>query len=291
MDVATVTTADRSLLTGVRRALADADEALLCVAFVHSRGVHLVEKELKDLASRRGTRLLVTTTFDQSGGSALAAAFSCGVRVRTLNPGSGSTYHPKVYLGRKRRVLTALVGSANLTGGLATNVEVGVLMRGRESDRPLASLWEWAETTWRDPRGTDWQPSLANDPGDDPLQLADVLERECSRNPVFETLGPRPAQNRVAQVTASGVYVETKRTAARGRPPELIPAWMFNIALDHLRVFGSLPNKTLLEHLRVHRSSAVCAILARLPGFERMPGREVGVRVATPLTPGPRGLT
>ncbi len=55
---------------------------------------------------------------------------------------------------------------------------------------------------------------------------------------------------------------------------------MFNIAWDYLHANGELSNATLLNHLRVHRSSAVCAILARLPGIERMPGRGVVLRLA-----------
>ena len=47
MEVETVSTADQSLLRGIRRALAGADSALLCVAFVHPRGVHLLHKLIK----------------------------------------------------------------------------------------------------------------------------------------------------------------------------------------------------------------------------------------------------
>ncbi len=63
MDVATVTTTDRSPLNAVRNTLDSADQALLCVAFVQQRGLHLVEKELKALDSRgAAARLVVTTT-------------------------------------------------------------------------------------------------------------------------------------------------------------------------------------------------------------------------------------
>jgi hypothetical protein len=49
----------------------------------------------------------------------------------------GSTYHPKLYLGRKAGQLEAVIGSANLTGGLWTNVEAAVSLRGHASDVPL----------------------------------------------------------------------------------------------------------------------------------------------------------
>jgi hypothetical protein len=45
-----------------------------------------------------------------------------------------------------------------------------------------------------------------------------------------------------------------------------------------LRTHGTLSNVVLLNDLRVHRSSAVCAILARLPGVERVAGKEIVLR-------------
>ena len=95
LNVATVTTSDRSLLHAVRNTLEGADEAFLCVAFVHSRGLHLLEKELDDLRRRDIlARLLVTTTF-QEDGSALSMASTLGLDVRVLNPGGGKTFTPR----------------------------------------------------------------------------------------------------------------------------------------------------------------------------------------------------
>lgn len=280
MDVETVSTADQSLLGAVRETLSDADEALLCVAFTHSRGVHLIEKELEALAER--ARLVVTTTFDQTRGAALAIASSLGTRVRTLNPGSG-TYHPKVYLARKGGKIQAVVGSANLTGGLATNVEVAVVMRGTLDDKPLTTLNDWAEKIYD--RSEHWLPSVGEALGDDELSpaLLDALSHEVSRNPVFMTLG-RPAPNKVIGVSRSEVLVQTARSISQTGQGASIPAWMFNIAWDYLQARGELSNNTLLNHLRVHRSSAVCAILARLPGVERAPGPGVGLRLSAAKT-------
>ncbi len=53
---------------------------------------------------------------------------------------------------------------------------------------------------------------------------------------------------------------------------------MFNLAWDRLRTHGTLSNSELLNDLRVHRSSAVCAILARPPQVERVPGKEIVLR-------------
>lgn len=54
---------------------------------------------------------------------------------------------------------------------------------------------------------------------------------------------------------------------------------MLNLAWDALRANGRLSNTELLE-MRVHRSSFVCALLARLPGVT--PGKRPVVLRYTP---------
>ena len=231
-----------------------------------------MERELRDLSE--DARMVVTTTFDQNNGSALAVAASLGANIRTLNPGSGSSYHPKVYLAHHGKKVHAVVGSANLTGGLATNLEVGVVMRGTMRDEPLRTLSDWAEKMWEDDRCAPWLAMAAEAAGDDELapELFEAIDREVARDRVFLTLG-RPAPNTITEVTRAEVLVMTEKSLKQTGQASSIPAWMFNIAWDYLQAKGELSNKTLLSHLRVHRSSAVCAILARLPGIEVIPGK------------------
>jgi hypothetical protein len=96
------------------------------------------------------------------------------------------------------------------------------------------------------------------------------LEREVRREPVFLTLGPQRKPNRVTDLTPEALYVETERSRARSQQEE-IPAWMFNLAWEYLKTHRELSNRELLDELRVHRSSAVCAILARHPAIEVRP--------------------
>ncbi len=269
MDVSPVTTFDRSLLAAVRGTLLSADDALLCVAFVQERGLHLLEKELKELRDRGGrARLLVTTTFQTTTQGGLGLAAGLGMEVRSLNPGGG-TYHPKLYLGLGGSRLRAVIGSANLTGGLATNVEVAVALDGRRDEPSLAKAWDFAQALWSDPRSVAWTPAAAEASEEtlEPYLLAAISAAQRA-DPVFMTLGPTPRANRVVEVTQSEVLVETERSLARRGGAESIPAWMFNLAWEWLRAKGQLTNRTLLDELRVHRSSAVCAILARVPGVE-----------------------
>jgi hypothetical protein len=280
MNVETVTTSDRSLLHAVRATLDGAEEAFLCVAFVQEKGLHLLEKELEGLRNRGArSRLLVTTSFQTTSPSALSMASGLGLDVRVLNPGSGRTFHPKLYLGSNRVDARAVVGSANLTGGLATNLEAAVSLRGVREDVPLARAWEWAEALWSDDRVERWIPQAA-ERVEEPFEpdLYRALRAEVQRLPVFMTLGPRPRKNRVVEFTPVEVHVETERSRSRTGGAEAIPAWMFNLAWDRLRTHGTLSNSVLLKDLRVHRSSAVCAMLARLPQVERVPAREIMLR-------------
>jgi HKD family nuclease len=279
VEIATVTTSDRSLLHAVRATLDGADRAFLCVAFVQEKGLHLLGNELEELKRRRvSSRLLVTTTFETTTSSALAMAHGLGLDVRVLNPGSGKTFHPKLYLAEAGEGASAVIGSANLTGGLATNLEAAVALRGARSDQPIASAWNWAETLWQDPRVVPWQP-VAAEAREEPFEpdLYRALRAEVRKNPVFLTLSQgRP--NRVVEIDPVEVHVVTGRSKGRNGGAEPIPAWMFNLAWDRLRSFGSLSNKELCDDMRVHRSAGVLAILARIPGVEAAPGRKAEIR-------------
>lgn len=281
LQVETVTAAGFGLLEAVRATLARADEALLCVAFAHERGVRLLGKEL-EAASRRGarTRLLVTTAFDRTAttAGALAVARGLGVDVRIHNH-AGGTYHPKLYLGAAGRDAWAVVGSANLTAGMACNVEVGVALAGRRSEPPLARAWQVGEALWADARSTPWEALAADSAGEEiEPQLYAALAREQRRDPVFLTLGPSPKPNRVVALTPVEALIETERSKQGRAGPQPVPAWMLNLAWEYLRMRGELTNATLLKQLRVHRSSAVCALLARVPGVSVAGGRGITLR-------------
>jgi len=71
--------------------------------------------------------------------------------------------------------------------------------------------------------------------------------------------------------------VETGRAAA-----QLVPPWMLNLAWEALRARGRLTNRELLQELSVHRSSFVCAVLARLPRTEVERTPEIVLRYSVP---------
>ena len=194
MHVETVTTSDGSLLRAVRSTLSSAAQALLCVAFVQEKGLHLIARELEALQRRRvRARLLMTTHFGTGTPAALGTARQLGLEVRILNPGPGQTFHPKLYLADHAADTRAVIGSANLTGGLVTNLEVAVALRGGRGDAPLADAWQWAETLWRDERTSPWTARVV-EPVVEAFEstLYAQLASEMGRDPVFATLGPAP---------------------------------------------------------------------------------------------------
>lgn len=99
----------------------------------------------------------------------------------------------------------------------------------------------------------DWSP-----------ELEQMVRDAAPVGTVVLTLS-RSLPNEIVDIGRSGVHVHTQRSRAAGRA-QLVPGWMFQLAWDELRREGSLSNGRLLNELKVRRSSAVCAILARLPG-------------------------
>jgi HKD family nuclease len=262
-------------LPALRRTLTDADDALLCVAFVNRKGLNLLSTQLGKLAER--CRLLVTSAFGgETTAAALATATALGMRVRVLNP-TGGTFHSKLYLARTGQSTVAVLGSPNLTSGLVANIETALVVTGDSSDQAIADVWQHAESLWEHPAATGWTPSgalIADEQFD-----AGLFEALCGAIPngtVVPTLSDaRP--NLVVEMAPHGVYVETVRSRARGSGPQLVPAWMLQLAWDYLQLHGELSNRYLLaeDGLNVKRSSAVCALLARLPAIDLVSSRPI----------------
>lgn len=286
MRVATVSTADYSLLKAVRSTLVEADEALLCVAFVSDAGVNLLKKELTSLGAN--ARLLATTVFGTTTATALNTAAKLKVQVKVLNPRATSTYHPKAYIARRAQEAAAVVGSANMTGGLVNNVELATLLQGRVGEDALHDAWAWSEELWHNEQSEIWVPKAEPGPvgveqfHDDLYQLVGA---EVAREPVFRVPDPghvaqgRPRGGADAHrdVHRHRANIATERTAHMGNGAEPVPAWMFNLAWDYLRRHGRLSYSILLNELHVFRSDAVLAVLGRLPSVRVVSRRPVEV--------------
>ena len=271
----------REPLDAVRRVPEDAEEALLGVAFVHRRGVSLIERQLRSVGSGR---LIATTVFGSTTAQGLEAARDVGFGVRVLNPSRG-TFHPKLYLARRGEEITAAIGSANLTTGLVANVELTTVLRGPQGAPELRYLAELGESWWSHPEAIDWSPDRVAAAREvlEPALLRQI-EAAVAADPVVATLADgRP--NSVRDVTPDGVWVDTERSRTLGRPAQLVDAWMIQSAWEYLQAHGQLTNRHLLstDGLNVKRSSFVCALLARLPGVHVSSARPITLSL-TPET-------
>lgn len=94
--------------------------------------------------------------------AALKLAHDLGVEVRVRNP-RGGTFPPKLYAARRDDQVSVVVGSANLTGGLVTNVELATRLTGEMREPKLAFAFEWARGLLRHADTVPWEPHVAVD--------------------------------------------------------------------------------------------------------------------------------
>jgi HKD family nuclease len=251
------------LLKGIRSVFDDATESILCVAFINRAGVALIENELQKLGP--SARVLLTSVFGSTTQPALHTLQRLGCRVKILNL-SGGTYHPKLYLAGARRFSTAAIGSANLTSGLIKNVEVMSRFRGDPDWKPIRESATIAEDLWNHPSALPSRDVVAESKDEvfSP-ELESLIRRTFHLGQTIKTIS-QGQSNRIMEILPSGILIETGRTESRGTGPQLVDAWMIELAWDSLKSCGELSNTTLLNELKVHRSSAVCALLAHLEG-------------------------
>ena len=268
----------RDLLPRLRSTLASGDEALLCVAFVNRKGVALLSEELKGLAGRGGCRVLLTSVFGGGDAGVTAPAVAglqdLGVDLKVLNWARG-TYHPKMYLTRSGTSGQALIASANMTSGLLGNVETGVHLEGSTSWDPLRDAWRTAEDLWAHPSARPWREG-SHAAKAEPLSVAllALLRDRVPRGQALLTLSDGKP-NWIVDVNTEGVWVETQRSRGKGSSPQLVDAWMLDLAWSELTSQGHLSNRWLLNKRRVNRSSFVCAALAELPGVRVVSRRPI----------------
>jgi hypothetical protein len=274
-------------LAAVRRVPEGADEALLGVAFVQQRGVNLLERQLESV---RAARLVATSVFGSTTNQGLEAARAGGCEVRVLNPSTG-TFHPKLCLARHGEQIEAVLGSANLTSGLIANVELVAVLRGSAKAPQLQRLWQTAESWWAHHDAVAWSPDQVAAPAEvlEPGLLQPIRQAVAPGSTVATLGDARP--NWITDVTPDGVWVETLHSRAAGRPPQLVEAWMIQVAWDYLQAHGTLTNRFLLDTdgLNVKRSSFVCALLARLPHVHLAATRPIALTLRSAAASASRG--
>ena len=93
--------------------------------------------------------------------------------------------------------------------------------------------------------------------------------------------------NRIVEVLPDGVLVHTTKSSGDGEP-KFVPAWMIDVAWEHLRRVGSLTQAHLgaNDGLRVKRSAFVMAVLSRFPGVRVLSTSPTGLAFTVALAAG-----
>lgn len=131
--------------------LDEADEILISVAFLRSRGLDAIYARLLACLQRGGrVRIHAGLDFRLTDPEALERLAKLVRRwpecVVFLASGKGATFHPKAYLARSGARFRAMVGSANLTGGaLDANEELSIGLEGARGDPLVSQLLAWFE--------------------------------------------------------------------------------------------------------------------------------------------------
>ncbi len=256
---------DGNLLNEMRRVFDNSQKALLCVAFINRMGVALLESELSGVG--RSGRILLTTVFGDTTKTALQALHKHGFKIKILNLSPG-TYHPKIYITESKFFKTAAIGSANLTSGLIKNVEAMTVLRGSPTWQPIKDVTDLAEDLWLHDSAVSFQDFLSD--AKEEVLSDDLLFKIKSAIPLgSEILTISHSQpNKVVDINPAGILVQTKRSDSKKTGPQLIDAWMLQLAWDYIKSNGQLSNTMLCNELHVHRSAGVCAILAQLSEIE-----------------------
>jgi HKD family nuclease len=256
---------DGSLLNEMRGVFDGSQRALLCVAFINRMGVALLDSELSRVG--RAGRIMLTTVFGDTTKPALQALQKHGFKIKILNLSVG-TYHPKIYISESTICKTAAIGSANLTSGLIKNVEALTVLRGSPTWQPIKDVTDLAEDLWLHDSAVSFQDFLSE--AKEEILSDDLLFKVKSAIPLgSEILTISHSQpNKVVDINPAGILVQTKRSDAKKTGPQLIDAWMLQLAWDYIKSNGQLSNTMLCNELHVHRSAAVCAILAQLSEIE-----------------------
>ncbi len=267
---------DQTLLPAIRQILRGADEALFAVAFVDTKGIHLIEQEIKTAGH---VRVLATNRFDRSQtrtDTAFARITAFGASGRLLNPKSRTTFHPKMYLARRGCAYSGVIGSANLTFGLAGNYEIGLVVDGI----PARDAWALGERLWNHTEALPWTPKGPVRPDELDPQLYRLLSQHLHAGLTIPTLGPKPEPNTILAFGPTGATVATKKSPGG----QVVEARMIQIGYDALATAptGQLTNPHLLNTLRVHRSSFVLALLAQLPMVRQVSTSPIAIELVAP---------
>jgi HKD family nuclease len=139
----------KTLLSVLRHSVPVASDVRIASAFVSATGLSAIRDAL-DRCVADGGQLEFLVGLDAGGTDPravwelyeLAGKTHCCNMYCYVSRSAGTIYHPKLYLVADKEMVTAAVGSSNLTAaGLSRNAEVNVVLRGDIREEVMSDLY------------------------------------------------------------------------------------------------------------------------------------------------------
>lgn len=150
MKITFVDNENAKLVDVLKESLRNANDVKFSVAFLKYSGFSLIKSHIENILKNRGVvEFLVGLDFrttDPDTLSELKFLQAANANLKCFcfsepNKNTYSIFHPKLYLMKNSKKTIAIIGSSNLTkGGLVDNVELNVILSGKESDSEILQL-------------------------------------------------------------------------------------------------------------------------------------------------------
>jgi len=109
----------------------------IAVAFLENSGVEIIRQSIEEIKKNHVSISVITgLDFGITSPEALQELLNLDVRCNILH---GENFHPKLYIFEKNdNEVTIIIGSSNLSkGGLSTNFEANIILKGDISEAPI----------------------------------------------------------------------------------------------------------------------------------------------------------
>lgn len=152
MEVTLVDNDSRTMRDALDEACSDAELLRVAVAFARGSGLDATPALERVVARGSEVRLLAGVDFQLTDLAAVDRFQQppSSTRVYLAPDATEKTaFHPKVYIAQAGRRATAIVGSSNLTGGgVFSNVEANVVLKGTLDEPAIANVVAFHERLW-----------------------------------------------------------------------------------------------------------------------------------------------
>lgn len=223
MQVHLIENSRRIVRDALEEVFADAHSARIAVAYARNSGLEQCAGLRRLLTQGGDVRFLAGVDFqltDLGMLDRLGREAGLKARVYWLTAFQArKNFHPKMYLAVAGTEVRALVGSSNFTGGgLKSNVEANLLVRGSVDDPPAQELLRFHDELWESPLALPLSPAV-REAYTRLQERRRLVEADLQREPDYDRA--RAAVNRaVAEAVVAFTTQEKRKTWLLVTSPE-----------------------------------------------------------------------